>query len=105
MLPESHFKLESYIQVSRISHSREQLVKTRTSLTNKIHSIFNSLKCKLNKEILTSKRGLDTLLDYELDTLTKLEISIFKQQIEQLSEGIKQMDSLLRRSRSETRWF
>jgi transposase len=95
MLPESRVKSEAHIQVARISHSREQLVKTRTSLINKLHGIFNSLGYKLKKEILTTQKGLNSLLQYNLDELTKMEVSIFKQQIEQLTQGIKQMDALL----------
>ncbi|WP_203250207.1 IS110 family transposase, partial [Cysteiniphilum marinum] len=95
MLPESRVKSEAHIQVARISHSREQLVKTRTSLINKLHGIFNSLGYKLKKETLTTQKGLNGLLQYDLDELTKLEVSIFKQQIEQLTQGIKQMDILL----------
>ena len=95
MLPESRVKSEAHIQVARISHSREQLVKTRTSLINKLHGIFNSLGYKLKKETLTTQKGLNGLLQYNLDELTKLEVNIFKQQIEQLTQGIKQMDALL----------
>lgn len=95
MLPESRVKSEAHIQVARISHSREQLVKTRTSLINKLHGIFNSLGYKLKKEILTTQKGLNGLLQYDLDELTKMEVNIFKQQIEQLTQGIKQMDVLL----------
>ena len=53
MLPESRVKTDAQLQVSRISSSREQLVKTRTSLINKLHGIFNSLGYKLKKETLT----------------------------------------------------
>ena len=73
MLPESRVKSEAHIQVARISHSREQLVKTRTSLINKLHGIFNSLGYKLKKETLTTQKGLNGLLQYDLDELTKLE--------------------------------
>ena len=81
MLPESRVKTDTQLQVSRISSSREQLVKTRTSLINKLHGIFNSLGYKLKKETLTTKKGLNSLLEYNLDELTMIEVKIFKSQV------------------------
>lgn len=95
MLPESRVKTDAQLQVSRISSSREQLIKTRTSLINKLHGIFNSLGYKLKKETLATKKGLNSLLEYNLDDLTMIEVKIFKSQVEYLNQGIKEIDILL----------
>ena len=92
MLPESRMKGKAEAQVSSVIQTRDQLVKLRTSLYNKIHGILNSHGMKSNKESYGTEKGLERLLSLSFDAIVRLELKVIVEQIRSLNAGIRQLD-------------
>lgn len=95
MLPGIRMKNKKQAQISSLIGTRDNLVKLRTSLFNKIHNIFNSYGIKLKKEILGTKKGLASVFGYCLDDTVEFELKIIVDQIQSLNVGIKKLDDEL----------
>lgn len=92
MLPEARMKGKVEAQLSSVIQTRDQLVKLRTSLFNKIHGILNSHGMKGKKESYGTEKGLKRLLCMSFDAIVRLELKVIVEQIRGLNEGIKQLD-------------
>ncbi len=57
MLPEARHKSKQCKQLASLLQTRDQLVKSRVSLINKMHGLFNYHGIKIKKEALTTKVG------------------------------------------------
>jgi transposase len=92
MLPEARMKDKEEAQVSSVIQTRDQLVKLRTSLYNKIHGILNSHGMKGNKESYGSEKGLERVLAISFDAIVRLELKVIVDQIRSLNAGIRLLD-------------
>lgn len=92
MLPEVRMRDELSSQVKSLTHTRDKFVKLRTSLKNKVHNILNTQGIVLKKEILSSKKGLEKVLDYSLPELPQIELEVIVEQIRHLNTSIAKLD-------------
>jgi len=92
MLPEARMKDKEEAQISSLIQTRDQLVKLRSSLYNKIHGIFNSHGLKGKKESYGTEKGLERVLAMDFDAIVKLELKVIVSQIRGLNSGIKELD-------------
>lgn len=101
MLPEARMKNKEHAQVGSVIQTRDQLVKLRTSLFNKIHGILNSYGIKGKKESYGTEKGLTRLLEISFDGIVCLELKVIVDQIRSLNKGIKELDGKLASSGKE----
>lgn len=59
MLPASRLKKTEHTQLASLIQTREQLVRLRVSLINKVHGLFNRRGIKIKKESLTTQKGFE----------------------------------------------
>ena len=95
MLPESRLKQPAQAQLNSVAHTRDKLVKLRTTLINKLHAthVAAGLKCK--KTSFSSVKGLKMALARSWDELTRAELEVIVSQIGSLNDGIKRLDRQL----------
>jgi transposase len=95
MLPESRLKEPAHAQLNSVAHTRDKLVKLRTTLINKIHALHVAYGIKSKKSSFSSRRGLQAALNRTWDELTRAELEVVVSQIGSLNEGIKQLERQL----------
>ena len=95
MLPESRLKEPAHAQLNSVAHTRDKLVKLRTTLINKIHAMHVAVGLKSKKSSLSSAKGLRVALGRVWDELTRAELEVIVTQIGALNEGIKRLDRQL----------
>lgn len=95
MLPESRLKEPAHAQLNSVAHTRDKLVKLRTTLINKLHAMHVANGRKSKKSSFSSRRGLQAALHRPWDELTRAELGIIVNQINSLNEGIKQLNQQL----------
>jgi len=96
MIPEVKLKEELAAQVASLASTREKFVHLRTTLKNKIHGLLNTYGISLEKESLSSKKGLQSVLKYKLAPIAAKELGIMVKQIEHLNDGITELDKELK---------
>ncbi len=95
MLPESRLKEPAHAQLNSVAHTRDKLVKLRTTLLNKIHALHVAAGIKSKKSSFNSAKGLKAALAREWEQLTRAELEVIVSQIRALNEGIKRLDQQL----------
>ena len=96
LLPESRIKSPEHEQVLKIAQKRDQLVKTKIALLNKIYGILNGYGVKVKKEQLTTMKGFARAIKNEvLSDLERTSIEIIKSELISLRENIKKLEKLL----------
>jgi transposase len=86
MLPESRLKEPAHAQLNSVAHTRDKLVKLRTTLINKIHAMHVGAGLKSKKRVALGRVW---------DELTRAELEVIVTQIGALNEGIKRLDHQL----------
>lgn len=92
MLPETRVKSKTHMELASITHTRDLLVKQRTRLLNKIHSLYNGHGVKIKKAKLASKRALLALDLAIFSDLETVEFTVVRDQALSLSVSIKALD-------------
>ncbi|MEZ6098156.1 MAG: IS110 family transposase [Pirellulaceae bacterium] len=93
MLPESRQKDETHTQLASVIATRDQLVKLRVSLINKVHGLFNRHGIKIRKETLTSRKGFaSAVASHPWDMLEQVEIEVIAAQLESIRQGCKRLE-------------
>jgi transposase len=95
MLPESRLKQPAQAQLNSVAHTRDKLVKLRTTLINKIHALHVAAGIKSKKSSFSSNKGLRLALERSWDQLTRVELEVIVAQLGSLNEGIKQLNHQL----------
>ena len=73
MIPEARLKTTEHTQLASMIATRDQLVKLRVSLLNKVHGMFVRHGLKVKKETLTSKKGFErSVAQRDWDMLEKV---------------------------------
>ncbi len=92
MLPEVRMKQKENAQLHSLAARRDKLVKQRTALVNKIHSVLNSYSLTWKKETLTTEKDLQRILGFDWDTIVKVELEVLAAPIRSLTNNIKRLD-------------
>jgi len=88
-------KSDEYSQLSSLAQTRDRLVKLRTVLKNKIHTILSVHGIQTRREAYSSDAELEKVLELELKPVAKVELSVIVEQIRHLNEGIAKLDQEL----------
>lgn len=89
-------KSKEEAQLSSLIGTRDKFVKLRTMLKNKIHNILNANGIVTKKEIFSSAKALERVLEYDLDKASLFELRIVIKEIRSLNESIAEIDKELK---------
>ncbi len=93
MLPEAKCKSKQCQQLASLLKTRDQLVKSRVSLINKMHGPFNYHGIKIKKEVLTTKVGFErSIQKHNWELLEKVEIEVINSNLEVIRESLKKLE-------------
>ncbi len=93
MLPEARCKNKQCQQLASLLQTRDQLVKSRVSLINKVHGLFNYHGIKIKKEVLTTKVGFERATQkHNWEPLEKVEIEVISYHLEAIRESLKKLE-------------
>lgn len=96
LVPEVRMKSKEDAQLSSLIGTRDKFVKLRTMLKNKIHNILNANGIVTKKELFSSKKGLERVLDNDLDQASLFELRIVVTEIQNLNKSISEIDNELK---------
>lgn len=96
LLPEVRMKDKDQAQLASLVQTRDKLVQLRTTLKNQISNIAAAHGVELQKESLSSQKGLAWVLGAPWDGAVKLQLEVITQQIRSLNEGIKKLEAQIR---------
>lgn len=105
MLPTVRNQDELSLQIKSLVHTRDRLVKLRTSLKNKIHNILNAHGIVSKRASLSSKKGLAKILKSDVPEIACLELEVIVSQIEHLNSGISKLDKEIEKQGSKLKGF
>lgn len=97
LFPEVRVMGAERARIKSLVGTRDRLVKLRTALKNKIHNVLNAHGIKIKKETLSSQKGLDRVLEYPLNDLSRFELGVIVDQIRHLNEGIDRINQELKK--------
>jgi transposase len=93
MLPEARQKDEAHTRLASAIATRDQLVKLRVSLLNKVHGLFIRHGMKIKKETLTSKKGFEqAVAGHAWEALEQVEIDVIATQLHSIRESCKRLE-------------
>lgn len=78
LLPEVRMKEKQQAQVASLLQTRDRLVKLRTALKNKINNLLSARGIELEKEELSSEKGLMRVLAMNVEELTRFELQGYR---------------------------
>ena len=96
LVPEVRMKSKEDAQLSSLIGTRDKFVKLRTMLKNKIHNILNANGIVTKKELFSSEKGLERVLDNDLDQASLFELRIVITEIKNLNKSISEIDNELK---------
>ena len=74
LLPEVRMKEKEQAEVASLTQTRDRLVKLRTALKNKVNNLLSARGIELDKESLSSEKGLTWVLEQKIEELAHLEL-------------------------------
>ncbi len=92
MLPKSRVKEVLEDRLHSLVDSRNKFIELRTQLKNKVHNLLNRCGIKIKKTSLSSQKGLNKALGYEVDELVQFELEQIIAEVKALNERIDQFD-------------
>ena len=92
MLPEVRMKDKLQAQIASLVQTRDKLVKLRTILKNKINNLLAGEGILIKKESLSSEKSMVTLLDNDLEDITRIELEVMISQIASLNKSVEKLD-------------
>ncbi len=105
MLPEVRMKDDLQKKVSSAVQTRDKLVKLRTVLKNKINNIFASLCLPLEREAMSSEKGLKYVESFSFDPITQTEIKVMAEQIRSLNKSIAELEEVIKKEGAKMKGF
>lgn len=97
LLPEVRMKEKEQAQVASLTQTRDRLVKLRTALKNKINNLLSARGIELQKEALSSEKGLVQVLTMDVEELTRFELQVLVEQIRSLNHSIAELEKVIDR--------
>lgn len=91
-LPEVRPQNKQTRELKSLIHTRDKLVKLRSSLKNKLHGILTEHGIRTEKEMFSSDKSLDEIKNYPVSETSKFEIEVIVHQIKSLSDDIKKLE-------------
>jgi transposase len=92
LLPEVRMKEKEQAEVASLTQTRDRLVKLRTALKNKVNNLLAGRGIDLDKESLSSEKGLTWVLEQKVEPLAQLELEVIVEQIRSLNRSIARLD-------------
>jgi transposase len=105
LIPEVRMKSKGDSQLSSLIGTRDKLVKLRTALKNKIHNILNANGIVTRKEMFTSDKSLQKVLELDLDETDLFELRLLVEHILHLNESVKKINKELKGRGSKIKGF
>jgi transposase len=97
LLPEVRMKDKQQAQVASLTQTRDRLVKLRTALKNKVNNLLSARGIELEKEGLSSEKGLTRVLAMDVEELTRFELQVIVEQIRSLNRSIAELEKVIER--------
>lgn len=95
LLPEVRMKEKQQAQVASLTQTRDRLVKLRTALKNKVNNLLSARGMELEKEALSSEKGLTRVLTLDVEELPRFELQVIVQQIRSLNHSIAELEKVI----------
>jgi transposase len=105
LIPEVRMKEGKAAQLHSLASTRDKLVKLRTSLKNKLHNILNAHGYITKREMFSGDKGLQKVLDYNVDDVAAIEIEVIVDQIRSLNKSIAKLDKELEERGKDLKGF
>lgn len=96
LIPEVRMRSKEQAQISSLIGTRDKFVKLRTALKNKVHNILNANGIVSRTEMFSGKKGLEQVLNMDLEDSYRFEIELIVDQIKNLNEAISRIDDELK---------
>ena len=95
LLPEVRLKDKSRLEIASLAQTRENLVRLRTALKNKINNMLSARGMNLKREALGSDRRLEAILKMKLEPVQHAELEVIVEQIRSLNTSIKKLEAII----------
>jgi transposase len=105
LLPEVRMKEKPQAEVASLTQTRDRLVKLRTALKNKVNNLLSARGIELEKEDLSSEKGLCRVLEQPLEGLAQVEREILVEQIRSLNGSIARLERVIEEAGSKLRGY
>jgi transposase len=96
LLPEVRQMDKKQRELRSLIHTRDKLVKLRSSLKNKIHNILNENGIVSQREMFSSDVSLERVKHSEVSETSRFEISVIADQIKSLTKNIKEIEEKIK---------
>jgi transposase len=90
-------------EIHSLAQTRDKLVKLRTTLVNKLHTLHRGRGLESRKSQFLSAKGLQAALERGWGATTRVEVEVIVTQVGALNAGIKRLDVQLEASGAELR--
>jgi transposase len=105
LLPEVRMKEKPQAEVASLTQTRDRLVKLRTALKNKVNNLLSARGIELEKEDLSSNKGLCRVLEQPLEGLAQVEREIIVEQIHSLNQSIARLQGVIEEAGSKLQGY
>jgi transposase len=105
LLPEVRMKEKPQAEVASLTQTRDRLVKLRTALKNKVNNLLSTRGIEIEKEDLSSEKGLRRVLEQPLEGLAQVEREIIVEQIRSLNGSIARLERVIKEAGSKLRGY
>ena len=96
LIPEVRMRSKKQTQTASLIGTRDKLVKLRTALKNKIHNILNANGIITKKEMFSSDKALNKILELDLEDEDLFELRLIVEHIHHLNKTIEIIDKELK---------
>lgn len=95
MLPEVRMKGQEHAEMASLTQTRDTLVKSRTALKNKVNNLLSARGINLQKESLSSEKGLREVLGMCFGRTVDVELRVLIGQIRSLNQSIAELEKTM----------
>lgn len=105
MLPTVRLKEVAQGQLAALVSTRDTLVKQRTSLKNKVNNRFAMYGRPIQREMMSSEKGLRAVEAELFDALVKVEIAVLVAQIRALNASVAQLEKTIQKEGAKLKGY
>ena len=95
LIPEVRMRSREESRLASLINTRDKFVKLRTILKNKVHNILNENGVVSTTEMFSSEKGLNKVLNLNLDSAYMFELKIIVEQIRNLNKATEEINKEL----------